>query len=164
MSGRHVVRLTRPDDGVAIITGELQLPLQHDTPMRALTTVVGQTAEQFGEVGVGGVGLEPDGVVAELSEMAFVSIELHRIRSVAPVEFGHDRLSFLGGVIGIGASRRLGRIYDRSSVVSLPCRSARDATGAGTTGWSPTGMQHDMSGWHAAGGGEARSASSTSLS
>ena len=73
--------------------------------MRALAAIVGQTPEQVGEVGVCGVGLEPDRVVAEFSEVAFVALELHRVRGVVLVEFGHGGL-VLSGIGGVGWCRR----------------------------------------------------------
>jgi hypothetical protein len=55
VSGSYVVGLAGADDRVAVVSGVLELPLEHDTPMRTLTTIVGQTPEQFGEIGVCGV-------------------------------------------------------------------------------------------------------------
>ena len=70
MPGRHVVRLAGLDDRVSCCVGELELALEHDTPVRALATVVGEALEHVRHVGVGGVGLERHGVVGEFAKVA----------------------------------------------------------------------------------------------
>src|SRR5215207_4842742 len=94
VSGSYVVRLAGADERVAVVCGELELPFEHDAPMRALTTIVGQTPEQISEIGVFRVGLESDCVAAEFSEVSFVAFELHRLGGVVLVEFGHGTCPF----------------------------------------------------------------------
>ena len=57
---------------------ERDLALDDVAPVRALAAVVGQADEQRRQVGVGGVGLEADGVAAvEVLEVALVALDLH---------------------------------------------------------------------------------------
>jgi hypothetical protein len=59
--------------------GELDLALEHVAEVGALASVVREAGEQRGQVRVSGVGLEADGVAAELFEVALVPFERHRL-------------------------------------------------------------------------------------
>src|SRR5688500_2957238 len=65
MNGRNVVGLDGLDDDVAIGAAVLQSSFEHHAPMRALAAVVRQALEECGQIGIGGVGLESDGVAIE---------------------------------------------------------------------------------------------------
>jgi hypothetical protein len=64
----------------------------------ALTPVIGQADEKRCELGVGCVGLEADGVWAEVFEMSFVSFQLQMLGSVGLGRFRHvvAPLTFVG--------------------------------------------------------------------
>ena len=60
--------------------------LEDDAPVRALAAVVGQALEQRAGVGVRGVGLETDRVVADLLVATFETVHLVDRRRLVPAD------------------------------------------------------------------------------
>lgn len=112
-------------EGLVPVGGlEGELALDDVDPVRALAAVVGETDEEIGEVGVGGVGLEADGVAGiEVLEVAFVPSSIESLTVVL------DALSVVfllvecaaallrGRRVGVGAGRGAMRPTGSSGVV-----------------------------------------------
>ena len=99
MAGRDVVGVAGLVGLLAIGEAEAQLALDHVAPAGKLGAVVGQPAEQIGEVGVGGVRLEADGVAAvEVLEPDVEAVERDLVREPCPWTRWASRLLRLVGI------------------------------------------------------------------